>query len=90
MQQTLWGDAKPEPRKKSTAPYSITSTVILTAQDCLIYGHGWQPTGISGEKKCLVCGIIGYCPGCTTAPPQNAEPFSCTRHAQQIERQVKQ
>jgi hypothetical protein len=89
MQQTLWGDERPQPAKKSTTSGGIASSVILTAQDCLIYGHSWQPIGMSGEKKCLACGIIGYCPGCTTTPPRNAQPFSCTRHTQQTEGRVR-
>ncbi len=79
MQTTLWGDEEPQPAKKRT-PTSITSTVIHTAQDCLIYGHDWQQFGFNGVKRCKACQIIGYCPGCVTTPIENAQVFYCSRH----------
>jgi len=88
MQQTLWGDELPQPEKKTRASHATSTTVIHTAQDCLIYGHNWQTIGMSGEKKCRACGIIGYCPGCTPIAPQSALPFFCTRHMPQGESQV--
>ncbi len=88
MQQSLWGDELPQPIKKSRTTQTIVTTVIHTAQDCLIYGHDWLAIGMQGEKKCKACGVVGYCPGCTTNPPANAEPFYCSRHTPPAESQV--
>jgi hypothetical protein len=63
--------------------------VMHTAQDCLIYGHDWQTTGINGQKQCGACGTIGYCPVCTPHQSQNAQPFFCTQHTPQVESQVR-
>ena len=45
---------------------------------CAYYGHSWQRIGLSLEKQCTVCGITGYCPGCTPTPRNGA--FPCTEH----------
>ena len=75
---TLWGDEEnPQPTKKSKPR---TPSVVHSAADCLIYGHNWRTIGMSGEKECTGCGIKGYCPGCTSNPPKDAQPFYCTRH----------
>ncbi len=88
MQQTLWGDERPQPIKKSRTSRATLTTVIHTAQDCPIYGHNWQTIGMSGEKKCSACGVVGYCPGCTGSPPPTAQPFYCSRHTPLAESQV--
>jgi hypothetical protein len=87
MQQTLWGDERPQPIKKSRTQLE-TTTVIHTAQDCPIYGHDWKPFGFNGVKRCQACQLIGYCPGCITTPPEHAEPFYCSAHTSLIESQV--
>lgn len=88
MQQSLWGDEVPQPKRKITSSRTTIITIVHTAQDCPIYGHNWQTIGMSGEKQCTGCGIKGYCPGCTTNPPPHAEPFYCSRHTPLIENQV--
>jgi hypothetical protein len=81
MQQNLWGDPIQETKQP---PHHITthssSTVTLTPADYLTFGHSWQVIGLSNEKQCSVCKIKGYCPGCTTTTPPNAQPFFCSRH----------
>ncbi len=80
MQETIWNDKEsPQPTNKQSLHTSETS-VIHTAQDCLTYGHDWQTTETQGMKQCNACGIIGYCPECTSNPSQNAQPFYCTAH----------
>jgi hypothetical protein len=79
--QDLWGNtaASPQPSRKAEqqpqAPRRRTATL-----ECAYYGHTWQRIGLSGEKRCTVCGIKGYCPGCTPHPPAGAHPFYCTKH----------
>ncbi len=55
---------------------------------CHDYGHSWESTKQPDVKHCSLCGMNGYCPGCTPTPPANAKPFSCTRHAAQAESAV--
>ncbi len=52
---------------------------------CQFYSHSWEETQQSGVKQCYLCGVHGYCPGCTPIAPANAQPFTCTRHARQQE-----
>jgi hypothetical protein len=56
-------------------------------ESCQLYGHSWERSELPGAKKCTLCGIRGYCPHCVVIPPPNAQPFTCTRHA---EREVQQ
>jgi hypothetical protein len=69
--------------KKTPQPHLAYMTVDLSAQDCQWYGHSWQTVGTVGTKNCTQCGITGYCPGCTSHPPQGAQPFYCTKHTPQ-------
>ena len=70
----------PQRRKHETTPaHSIQSNPL----QCHYYGHTWEVIGMSWEKQCTVCGIKGYCPGCTSHPPQGAQPFYCTKHTHQ-------
>ena len=55
---------------------------------CQLFGHSWERTVHPGVKQCSLCGVNGYCPGCTPLPPQNAQPFTCSAHL--IQRQVQQ
>jgi hypothetical protein len=89
MQQTLWGDELPQHTRKPASLRTTTTTVFHTASDCPIYGHNWQTIGMSGEKKCLACGVVGYCPGCTNDPPPTSQPFSCSRHTPLTESTVR-
>jgi hypothetical protein len=52
---------------------------------CQLYGHSWQETEHPDVKECRLCGIRGYCPGCTPIAPQSAHPFFCTTHSRQSE-----
>lgn len=55
--------------------------IDLSAPDCQCYGHSWYTIGTAGAKYCAVCGITGYCPGCTpVSPAKVAQPFYCTKH----------
>jgi len=47
---------------------------------CLTYGHSWQITENPDVKECSLCGIRGYCPGCTPQASHGAQPFYCTFH----------
>ena len=79
--QNLWGEEIPTQPAKRTTPAKIGLVDIpLTAQDCTIFGHSFTPLGMAQEKVCTVCGIRGYCPGCTPIAPNQAQPFFCTRH----------
>ena len=79
--QDLWGEERdPQPAKRSTPANKGLADIPLTVQDCFIFGHSWTPAGMSQEKVCCVCGIKGYCPGCTPIAPKQAQPFFCTRH----------
>jgi hypothetical protein len=91
MQQSLWGDEVP-PRTNTTKnshEHTVSTTIIQTAQDCPVYGHNWQTIGLSGEKRCTACGIVGYCPVCTPNPPtREAKAFYCTQHTPPAESKV--
>lgn len=52
---------------------------------CQLYGHSWESTGTPFMKECALCGIRGYCPGCTPFITQGAHPFFCTAHTRQSE-----
>ena len=47
---------------------------------CQVYGHSWERTDQPGVKECKLCGIRGFCPGCSPLQPENSQPFFCTRH----------
>jgi len=76
------------PTKKTLRPHLASMAVDLSAQDCQWYGHSWQAVGTAGAKCCTLCGITGYCPGCTSHPPQAAQPFYCTKHTSQQQQEV--
>jgi hypothetical protein len=85
----LWGEEiktrLPHRNKQATiSAYPIKPDAL----QCRYYGHTWEVIGMSWEKQCIVCDIKGYCPGCTSHPPQNAQPFSCTKHAPQQQPEV--
>ncbi len=80
MNQDLWGDQVILHQRKPQQPKRKATPRILVDNRCLYFGHSWEVIGMSGEKQCSVCGIKGYCPGCTPTPPQDAQPFYCTRH----------
>ena len=78
----LWGEEHtPQPAKRRRPPHAHVPTVPLHARDCPLYGHTWQTTGLSGEKRCTICGAKGACPGCAASPlPTCIQPVYCTRH----------
>ena len=82
--QDLWGEAiYPQPAKQKASTHPKLMAVPLTAQDCFYFGHTWTEAGLSNEKRCTVCGVKGYCPGCTPLHTENdALPFFCTKHSQ--------
>jgi hypothetical protein len=86
----LWGEETetrlPQRRKHTTMTpaHPIKSNPL----QCRYYGHTWEVIGMSWEKQCTVCGITGYCPGCTSHPPQGAQPFYCTKHTPQQQQEV--
>jgi hypothetical protein len=88
MQQTLWGDKeRPQFTRRHTSRTTLP-TVVHTTSDGPIYGHNLQTVGMLGEKRCTACSIQGYCQGCISNPPANAQPFYCTRHTPPTESQV--
>ena len=82
MQEDLWGneiELPPTPKKDSQIEAKSTA-LKLTSDDCAFFGHTWQPFGMQGEKKCSICGEIGYCPLCALVAPNNGVPYYCTKH----------
>jgi hypothetical protein len=59
-------------------PVDLLPTV---PEECQLYGHSWEVTAHQHVKKCSLCHMRGYCPGCTPEAPAGAQPFSCTYHA---------
>jgi hypothetical protein len=51
-------------------------------ESCQLYGHSWEHCELPGVKECRLCGIRGYCPHCVAMPPPNAQPLTCTQHAE--------
>ena len=49
-------------------------------EECYSYGHSWQETENPDVKECQLCGMRGYCPGCTPQAPAGATAFYCTSH----------
>jgi hypothetical protein len=47
---------------------------------CQLYGHTFEATERPGVKVCHLCGVKGYCSGCTPRAPQGAQVFNCTAH----------
>ncbi len=83
----LWGEMEDIPLIQRTTrpkPHPRDTSIRSTALDCFLYGHSWKRIGLSGEKRCTVCGEKGYCPGCTPQPPQGANPYYCSRHAPSV------
>jgi hypothetical protein len=82
--QNLWGEEIPPQLTKHTTPtHKGLVDVPLTIQDCLLFGHSWTPADMAQEKICRVCGIHGYCPGCTPLNHSpNSMPFLCTKHSE--------
>jgi hypothetical protein len=78
MQENLWGE---EIIDLQRVPKPTPGTMFYTPVHCACYGHTWEYFGITGLKRCSVCQINGYCPGCTPNPPtKDAQPFYCTTH----------
>jgi hypothetical protein len=80
----LWGEeSKTRLRqRRRNATTTPAHPIKPNALQCRYYGHTW-------EKQCTVCGIKGYCPGCTSHPPQGAQPFYCTKHTPQQSQEVR-
>ena len=72
------------PTTHNTTERGGTCAVDLPVS-CQLYGHSWEQSGTPDVKVCTLCGIRGYCPGCTPFAPQGAHPFSCTAHSRQSE-----
>jgi hypothetical protein len=85
------GGERPHPPTTTKRAHERTtpSPIMHTAADCPIYGHNWQTSGMSGEKRCTACGVVGYCPICTPHPQPGAHPFYCARHTPPTERTVR-
>jgi hypothetical protein len=79
MQENLWGEY--ECIDLQRMPRRTPETMSYTPVHCELYGHTWEYFGITGLKRCSVCQMKGYCPGCTQHPPtKDAKPFYCTKH----------
>ena len=52
---------------------------------CQLYGHSWMLTEHQDVKECLLCGVRGYCPGCTPQAPVGATAFYCTSHTGRVQ-----
>jgi len=76
-----------EHTKKTPIPRLPLMVIGLSKRDCQYYGHSWQEIGTAGAKCCTMCGITGYCPGCTPiSPSEAAQPFYCTKYTHEYER----
>ena len=80
---TLWGDPDDDNLLLQRKPRRTPGRNIFVHlfESCSVYGHSWEYFPLYGLKKCSVCKINGYCPGCTPLPPlADAQPFFCTAH----------
>ena len=85
---TLWGDPDDDMLSLQRKPRRTPGANIFVHlfESCNFYGHSWEYFGITGLKKCAVCHVNGYCPGCTPKPPlPDAQPFFCTAHTPESE-----
>jgi hypothetical protein len=85
---TLWGDPDIDQNMLQRKPRRTPGSngFIHMLGSCNVYGHAWEHFGITGLKKCSVCHVNGYCPGCTpVAPLPTAQPFYCTAHTPESE-----
>ena len=88
MAQNLWGEELDE-FDLQRMPQRTPETTVYTPVHCACYGHTWEYFGIIGLKRCTVCHIKGYCPGCIPTPPLvTAQPFYCTKHTPTTESMV--
>jgi hypothetical protein len=84
----LLAPGREETLSSATGAAQTARTVITVdllpgiPEDCQLYGHSWTHSSEKGAKECRLCGIRGYCPYCVAMPPPNAQPFTCTRHAE--------
>jgi hypothetical protein len=44
------------------------------------FGHAWIWIASKNGYKCLVCGMMGYCPECVERMPEGAIIRSCFQH----------
>jgi len=83
MQEDLWGEEVEIPqntKRRSSHSHVEPTNLKLTSDDCIFFGHTWQPFGMQGEKRCSICGEIGFCPLCLPIAPKGANPYFCTKH----------
>ncbi len=83
MQEDLWGtevEITQSSKRENSHTQSYLTQIKLTSDDCIFFGHTWQPFGMQGEKKCSVCSEVGYCPLCLPVAPKGATPYFCTKH----------
>jgi hypothetical protein len=67
-----------------TRPTSLARTKALA--NCANNWHRWHPTFSLGEKVCTVCGVLAYCPFCTSRfPGTNAQLIACPMHREREE-----
>ena len=70
--------------RRAGTPATATSNGVPHLGDvpvsCQCYGHSWESTARPGVKACSLCGVRGYCPGCTPLPSGGAKPFACSAH----------
>lgn len=79
--QLASGQLKLAQMKAGTGKGTVESKQDIP-DSCQCYGHFWEITEYPGVKECQVCGVRGYCPGCTPVAPQGTQPFLCTAHTQ--------
>ncbi len=85
MQQTLWGEKGPRPRRKrSVIPLPSAPAYSLTgANDCELLGHTENVWDLAGCSSCLDCGVKIFCPHCISRHPsdEHAVPVLCEMHS---------
>ena len=88
-----WGDLYDQMLPRHTSLSVLLSEQASSTQSvvpllCQCYGHSWAVGETPGIKVCQLCGMQGYCPGCTVPPPPDAHPFLCTTHARLSQQEV--
>jgi len=91
MQQNLWGEKIPRPRrKKEIIPLTSAIPYAITDNDCAYFGHTLREWDLAGCNICTDCSVKIFCPRCITHHPQDetAIPILCERHEEPQESQV--
>ncbi len=90
MQQNLWGEKIPRPRKKKNViPLQTATPYAITDNDCAYFGHTVRAWDLAGCTICIDCQINIFCPQCIAKHPQDETAIAilCERHEEPEESQ---